>query len=109
LIGGTGDNLFTIQGFALAQTDLKKMIANSSISHMGYVILGLAVLTQVGFHGALLVMLAHGLYSGLLFSMVGLVYDRTHTREVGAMSGLAIAWRRALARSRAAWLLGLNL
>jgi NADH-quinone oxidoreductase subunit M len=74
---------------ALAQTDLKKMIANSSISHMGYVILGIATLSQVGFNGALLVMLAHGLYSGLLFSMVGLVYDRTHTREVGMMGGLA--------------------
>ncbi len=74
---------------ALAQTDLKKMIANSSISHMGYVVLGIASLTQIGFQGALLVMLAHGLYSGLLFSMVGLVYDRTHTREVGMMSGLA--------------------
>jgi NADH-quinone oxidoreductase subunit M len=74
---------------ALAQTDLKKMIANSSISHMGYVLLGIAALTQVGFNGALLVMLAHGLYSGLLFSMVGLVYDRTHTREVTAMGGLA--------------------
>jgi NADH-quinone oxidoreductase subunit M len=74
---------------ALAQTDLKKMIANSSISHMGYVILGIAAMTQVGFQGALLVMLAHGLYSGLLFSMVGLVYDRTHTREIGDMRGLA--------------------
>ena len=74
---------------ALAQTDLKKMIANSSISHMGYVILGIAALTQVGFNGALLVMIAHGLYSGLLFSMVGLVYDRTHTREIGNMGGLA--------------------
>jgi NADH-quinone oxidoreductase subunit M len=74
---------------ALAQTDLKKMIANSSISHMGYVILGIAALTQVGFQGALLVMIAHGLYSGLLFSMVGLVYERTHTREVGMMTGLA--------------------
>ena len=74
---------------ALAQTDLKKMIANSSISHMGYVVLGIAVLTQVGFNGALLVMIAHGLYSGLLFSMVGLVYDRTHTREIGMMGGLA--------------------
>jgi NADH-quinone oxidoreductase subunit M len=74
---------------ALAQTDLKKMIANSSISHMGYVILGIAALTQVGFNGALLVMVAHGLYSGLLFSMVGLVYDRTHTREIGLMGGLA--------------------
>jgi NADH-quinone oxidoreductase subunit M len=74
---------------ALAQTDLKKMIANSSISHMGYVILGIAALNQVGFNGALLVMIAHGLYSGLLFSMVGLVYDRTHTREIGQMGGLA--------------------
>jgi NADH-quinone oxidoreductase subunit M len=74
---------------ALAQTDLKKMIANSSISHMGYVILGIAALTPIGFLGSLLVMVAHGLYSGLLFSMVGLVYDRTHTREVGAMRGLA--------------------
>ncbi|MBV8715970.1 MAG: NADH-quinone oxidoreductase subunit M, partial [Chloroflexi bacterium] len=74
---------------ALGQTDLKKMIANSSISHMGYVILGIAALTQVGFNGALLVMVAHGLYSGLLFSMVGLVYDRTHTREIGLMGGLA--------------------
>ena len=46
-------------------------------------------MTQVGFQGALLVMIAHGLYSGLLFSMVGLVYERTHTREVGMMSGLA--------------------
>ncbi|HEX8968413.1 MAG TPA: NADH-quinone oxidoreductase subunit M [Chloroflexota bacterium] len=74
---------------ALAQTDLKKMIANSSISHMGYVILGIAALTQIGFNGALLVMVAHGLYSGLLFSMVGLLYDRTHTREIGMMGGLA--------------------
>ncbi len=73
---------------ALAQTDLKKMIANSSISHMGYVLLGIAALTQVGFQGALLVMMAHGLYSGLLFSMVGVVYERTHTREVGEMGGL---------------------
>jgi NADH-quinone oxidoreductase subunit M len=56
---------------------------------MGYVILGIAALSQIGFNGALLVMLAHGLYSGLLFSMVGLVYDRTHTREVGMMGGLA--------------------
>jgi NADH-quinone oxidoreductase subunit M len=73
---------------ALAQTDLKKMIANSSISHMGYVLLGIAALTQVGFQGALLVMMAHGLYSGLLFTMVGVVYERTHTREVGEMGGL---------------------
>jgi NADH-quinone oxidoreductase subunit M len=53
------------------------------------VILGIAAMTPIGFLGALLVMIAHGLYSGLLFSMVGLVYDRTHTREVDAMRGLA--------------------
>ncbi len=74
---------------ALAQTDLKKMIANSSISHMGYVVLGIAALSPIGLLGSVLVMLAHGLYSGLLFSMVGLVYDRTHTREITAMQGLA--------------------
>jgi NADH-quinone oxidoreductase subunit M len=56
---------------------------------MGYVILGIAALSQVSFQGALLVMIAHGLYSGLLFSMVGLVYDRTHTREIADMRGLA--------------------
>jgi NADH-quinone oxidoreductase subunit M len=65
------------------------MIANSSISHMGYVVLGIAALSQVGFQGALLVMLAHGLYSGLLFSTVGLLYERTHTREITDMAGLA--------------------
>jgi len=74
---------------ALAQTDLKKMIANSSISHMGYVLLGIAAMTQVGMQGALLVMLAHGLYSGLMFSTLGLLYERTHTREISEMSGLA--------------------
>ncbi|MBI2755740.1 MAG: NADH-quinone oxidoreductase subunit M [Chloroflexi bacterium] len=74
---------------ALSQTDLKKMIANSSISHMGYVLLGIAAMNQVGLQGAVLVMIAHGLYSGLLFSMVGLVYERTHTREIAQMTGLA--------------------
>src|SRR5262252_1386779 len=74
---------------ALAQTDLKKMIANSSISHMGYVILGIASLTQVGFNGALLVMIAHGLYSGLLFSMVGLVARMPFIATVFFIAGLA--------------------
>jgi NADH-quinone oxidoreductase subunit M len=74
---------------ALAQTDLKKMIANSSISHMGYVILGLAALTQTGFQGAVFQMVTHGTITGLLFMMVGVVYDRTHTREIPRMTGLA--------------------
>ena len=74
---------------ALGQTDLKKIIANSSVSHMGFVVLGASALTQVGFEGAVLQMFTHGTITGLLFMMVGLVYDRTHTREVGAMGGLA--------------------
>jgi NADH-quinone oxidoreductase subunit M len=74
---------------ALGQTDLKKMIANSSISHMGYVILGLAALSQIGFQGAVFQMVTHGTITGLLFMMVGVVYDRTHTREIPRMAGLA--------------------
>jgi NADH-quinone oxidoreductase subunit M len=74
---------------ALGQSDLKKIIANSSVSHMGFVVLGVSALTQVGFEGAVLQMFTHGTITGLLFMMVGLVYDRTHTREVGQMGGLA--------------------
>jgi NADH-quinone oxidoreductase subunit M len=76
---------------ALAQIngDLKKMIANSSISHMGYVIIGLAALTTTGIQGAVMQMFTHGTITALLFTMVGLVYDRTHTRLIPDMSGLA--------------------
>ena len=74
---------------AMAQSDLKKMIANSSVSHMGYVLLGLAALNQIGLQGAVLQLFTHGTITGLLFMMVGLVYDRTHTREIPAMQGLA--------------------
>jgi NADH-quinone oxidoreductase subunit M len=74
---------------AMAQTDLKKMIANSSVSHMGYVLLGVAALNQIGLEGAVLQMVTHGTITGLLFMMVGVVYDRTHTREIPAMAGLA--------------------
>jgi NADH-quinone oxidoreductase subunit M len=76
---------------ALAQIngDLKKMIANSSISHMGYVILGLAALTPTGLEGAVMQMFTHGTITALLFTMVGLVYERTHTRIISDMSGLA--------------------
>jgi NADH-quinone oxidoreductase subunit M len=74
---------------AMAQTDLKRLIANSSISHMGYVLLGLAALNQIGLQGAMLQMVTHGTITGLLFMMVGIVYDRTHTREIPDMQGLA--------------------
>jgi NADH-quinone oxidoreductase subunit M len=76
---------------ALAQIngDLKKMIANSSISHMGYVVLGLAALTPTGIEGAVMQMFTHGTITALLFMMVGLVYDRTHTRQIPDLGGLA--------------------
>ncbi|HTE85764.1 MAG TPA: NADH-quinone oxidoreductase subunit M [Dehalococcoidia bacterium] len=73
----------------MRQRDLKRLIAYSSVSHMGYVLLGLAALRQVGLTGASLQMVSHGLITGLLFVLVGLVYERTHTRQIGDMSGLA--------------------
>ncbi|MDP8923855.1 MAG: NADH-quinone oxidoreductase subunit M [Chloroflexota bacterium] len=69
--------------------DLKQMIAYSSISHMGYVVLGLAALSVTGLEGAVMQMFTHGTITALLFTMVGLVYDRTHTRIIPEMGGLA--------------------
>jgi NADH-quinone oxidoreductase subunit M len=73
----------------LRQRDLKRLIAYSSVSHMGYVLLGIAALGQVGLTGATLQMFSHGVITGLLFVMVGLIYDRTHTRNIDDLSGLA--------------------
>jgi NADH-quinone oxidoreductase subunit M len=73
----------------LRQTDLKRLIAYSSISHMGYVLLGIFALGQVSMTGATLQMFTHGTITGLLFVMVGLVYDRAHTRDISLLSGLA--------------------
>ena len=73
----------------LMQTDLKRLIAYSSISHMGYVLLGVSALGQVGLTGAGMQMFTHGLITGLLFVVVGMVYDRAHTRQIGELSGLA--------------------
>lgn len=74
---------------AMVQPDLKRMIANSSVSHMGYVLLGLAAMNQIGIQGAVVQMVTHGTITGLLFMMVGVVYDRTHTRQIPDMKGLA--------------------
>ena len=73
---------------SMVQDDLKKLIAYSSVSHMGYVLLGAAALTGVGMQGAVLQMFTHGTITGLLFLMVGLVYDRTHTRVIADLGGL---------------------
>lgn len=73
----------------LRQRDLKRMIAYSSVSHMGYVLLGIAALGQVSMNGAALQMVTHGTITGLLFVMVGVIYDRAHTRSLDELSGLA--------------------
>lgn len=73
----------------MRQTDLKRLIAYSSVSHMGYVLLGIFALNQVSLVGAGLQMFSHGVITGLLFAMVGLVYDKTHTRDLNSLSGLA--------------------
>jgi NADH-quinone oxidoreductase subunit M len=74
---------------ALVQTDIKKVIAYSSISHLGYVMLGLVSLDLVGIQGALVQMVSHGLVAGGLFTMVGMIYERCHTRDIAAYGGLA--------------------
>jgi NADH-quinone oxidoreductase subunit M len=74
---------------ALAQQDLKRIVAYSSVSSMGYVILGLVAYTTYGVGGATFQMIAHGLISGLMFMAVGVIYNTTHTRMVGDMSGMA--------------------
>ena len=73
----------------LRQKDLKRLIAYSSVSHMGYVLLGIAALGKVAMTGATLQMFSHGVITGLLFVMVGLLYDRAHTRNIDELSGLA--------------------
>ncbi|WP_123533167.1 complex I subunit 4 family protein [Halosimplex salinum] len=74
---------------ALAQQDLKRIVAYSSISSMGYVIVGLVAFTPHGFGGATFQMISHGLISGLMFMTVGVIYNETHTRMVGDISGIA--------------------
>jgi NADH-quinone oxidoreductase subunit M len=74
---------------AMMQTDLKRVIANSSVSHMGYVVLGASALTPMALEGAVFQMFSHGVITGLLFMMVGLIYDRTHTRRIADLGGLA--------------------
>lgn len=77
---------------ALIQQDFKFVIGYSSVSHMGFVLLGLMTLTQIGLSGAVLQMFSHGIIAGLLFAVVGrMVYDRTHTRELNSLEGMNLA------------------
>ncbi len=73
---------------ALAQEDMKKLIAYSSVAHMGYVTMGIFAANQQGVDGAIFQMISHGFISGALFLCVGVIYDRMHTREISAYGGL---------------------
>ena len=74
---------------AMAQKDFKKLIAYSSVSHMGFVLLGMASLTTIGISGAVLQMFNHGTITAMLFIIVGIIYDRSHTRGLEDFGGLA--------------------
>jgi NADH-quinone oxidoreductase subunit M len=74
---------------AMAQKDFKKLIAYSSVSHMGFVMLGMASLNTIGISGAVLQMFNHGTITAMLFIIVGVIYDRTHTRGLNDFGGLA--------------------
>jgi NADH-quinone oxidoreductase subunit M len=75
---------------ALAQEDVKKLIAYSSVAHMGFVTMGLFTLTHQGIEGGIFQMLSHGVVSAALFLCVGVIYDRMHTREISAYGGLVL-------------------
>jgi len=75
---------------ALAQTDFKKLVAYSSVSHMGFVLLGLAVLTPMGMAGSMYQMLGHGISSAAMFFCVGILYERAHHRDLNRFGGVAL-------------------
>ena len=78
---------------AMAQTDLKYVVGYSSVSHMGYVLMGIATMDALGLTGATLQMFSHGVMTALFFAVVGVIYDRTHTRDTLALNGLASRMR----------------
>jgi len=92
---------------ALVQSDMKKLIAYSSVAHMAIVTVGLFAFNQAGIEGAMMVMLGHGLVAGALFLCVGVIYDRLHTREIARYGGRATPccscsspWRRSACPAR---------
>jgi NADH-quinone oxidoreductase subunit M len=73
----------------MVQTDVKKLVAYSSVSHLGFVVLGIFAMTQESIQGAVIQMINHGLSTGALFLLVGVIYERTHTREIADYGGIA--------------------
>ena len=84
----------------LAQTDMKRLIAFSSVSHMGFIMLGIATLTDFGLNAAVMGMVAHGLITGMLFFLAGSVKDRYHTLEIQRLGGILVK------APRMGWILG---
>jgi NADH-quinone oxidoreductase subunit M len=74
---------------AIVQTDIKKLIAYSSVTHMGFIVLGIFSMTQEGLQGAVIQMINHGLSTGMLFMMFGMMYERKHTRAISEYGGMA--------------------
>ncbi len=74
---------------AMVQTDIKRLVAYSSVSHLGFVVLGIFSMTYEGMQGAIIQMVNHGLSTGMLFLLVGFIYERRHTREISAYGGIA--------------------
>lgn len=82
---------------SFAQTNMKRRLAYSSVSHMGFVLLGIASFTEVGISGALLQMISHGLIAAVLFFLAGVTYDRTHTMAMERMSSIGVAMPKVFA------------
>ena len=74
---------------AMVQTDIKRLVAYSSVSHLGFVVLGIFSMTQDGIQGAIIQMVNHGLSTGMLFLLVGMIYERRHTRDISEFGGIA--------------------
>lgn len=74
---------------AMVQPDMKRLVAYSSVSHLGFIVLGLFSATHAGIQGALIQMISHGISTGALFMLVGMLYDRAHTRQIAAFGGIA--------------------
>ena len=95
-VGARGSALLAVIGIiygalgCLAQTDMKRLIAFSSVAHMGFVMLGIATLTDFGINAAIFGMVAHGLITGMLFFIAGSVKERFHTLEIKRLGGLLL-------------------
>ncbi len=75
---------------AMAQTDMKKLVAYSSVSHMGYVLLGMSAMNEAGINGAVFQMFNHGTITAMMFLCVGVIYDRAHHRDINGFGGIGL-------------------